>query len=267
MKTNLIKSVFTIALAVLSCINVHAQEKKVFKGEIPAPVKKQNNELRKNRNAVSLSEEAIEFQSRMRSAKESGSRKESSNLLKDIDEKLGTKTVSIERRERPAKDISNLNLQLDNFDTSKIYQSENFNTKFECVTTCTEQRGAHAGRIWTSAIFKVGEYTYYIGVFYSDNNGAAWNVYSVFDAYVHGQFGTVNFFKFTIDSELIEGNNSRILYITYPSYILIPSGVGPINGLVRINLNTEQIDLGLIEWPGCTLLIRRSFILNSIPTI
>ncbi|MBX7041527.1 MAG: hypothetical protein K1X85_01390 [Ignavibacteria bacterium] len=250
MKTNLIRSVLTIALAILSFLNVHAQDKKVIEGEIPAQVRNENNDLRKNKNAVIQSDEVIAFQNKMRSAKRSDSRTESNNLLNEIDHKLGTKTVSVVRKDRPAKDLSNLNLQLDNFDTSKIYQTQYLYSRFECVTTCTEQRGAYAGRIWTCAILRSGQYYHYIGVFYSDDNGSTWNVYSVFDAYVYDQSGYVQFFKFTIDSELIEGTNSRILYITYPSYTLTAQGVGPLNGLVTINLNTNQIDLGEISWPG-----------------
>ena len=250
MTTKLNNSIIILVFAILSCITVHAQEKNVFEGEIPAPVRYGNNDLRKNKNAVIQSDEVIAFQNKMRSAKRSGNRSESNDLLKEIDHRLGTKTASFVRREMPSKDLSNLNLRLDNFDTSKIYQSEYLNSKFECVSTCTEQRGAHAGRIWTSAILKIGDYYRYLGIFYSDNNGISWSVHSVFDAYIYDQSGYVQFFKFTIDSELIEGTNSRILYITYPSYTVTAQGNGPLNGLAIINLNTSQIDLLTMEWPG-----------------
>ncbi len=244
------ESLITFALVFFICLNVSAQQKKKFIGEIPAPVKNERRFIRENANRMAPSEEVLKFQERMRSAKKSLDRTENSKLLNDIDDKLGTKTVSLVRRKEPLKVLNNLNLQFDNFDTSVVYRSQEFSYKFKCVSTCTEQRGANAGRIWTSAIINVGEYSYYIGVFYSDINGTTWNVYSVFEAYVYDQSGYVQFFKFTIDSELIEGSNSRILYITYPSYTVTAQGVGPLNGLVRINLNTNQVDASEMAWPG-----------------
>jgi len=248
MKTILSKSVIAIVLAVFSYLNVSAQEKKIHEGEIPVPVKNEKNSLRENKNAAS-SMEVIDFQKKMRAAKKSGDRNESKNLLKEIDDKLGTKTVSVVRKEEPIKVLRNLNLQFDNFDTSKIYQSEYSDVNFECVTTSTEQRGTNAGRIWTSAILNYGS-GQVLGVFYSDNNGTSWNEYLVFDGYVWDQSQYVQFFKFTIDSELIEGTNSKLLYITYPSYFITAQGLAPINGLAILNLNTNQLNVSDFSWPG-----------------
>ena len=94
MKTILSKSVIAIVLAVFSCLNVSAQEKKIYEGEIPVPVKNEKNSLRENRNAAP-SKEVIDFQNKMRAAKESGDRNESKNLLKEIE-------ISLRKRKRGA---------------------------------------------------------------------------------------------------------------------------------------------------------------------
>ena len=96
MRTIFNKSAIAIALAIVSCFNVSAQEKKVYKGEIPVPVKNEKNSLRESKNAAP-SKEAMDFQNKMRTAKESGDRNESKNLLKEIDDKFALLYQSISK--------------------------------------------------------------------------------------------------------------------------------------------------------------------------
>jgi len=239
-----------IAIGVILNFNVSAQEKKIYKGEIPASLKIEKNSPRENQNHKTSSKEVLDFQNKMRIAKESGDRNESKKLVSEIDNKLGTKTVSLVKREMPENNFRNLNLQPENFDTSKIYHSENFYYSFKCVTTCTVQRGTNAGRVYTSAIIQEDNELAFMGIFYSDNNGSSWTEYLLFDAYIWEQTGYEQFFKFTMDAEIIEGTNSKFLYITYPSFSLTAQGLAPSNGLAVIDLNSNQVNLSYLFWPG-----------------
>ena len=252
MKTIFLKLTAAAILIIISFQTVMSQKKKIYKGETPASVQIQSNSKREKQNHKQLSKQFADFQNKMRIAKESGDRNESRNLISEIDEMLGTETVKLIKRELPESSKGNINLPNGSYITHKIYESESFYNHFKCVATCTEQRGSNAGRIWTATIMQTDLGYLQLGIFYSDNNGTSWNEYGVFDAYIWDQSTYVQNFKFTIDAEIIEGTNSKFLYITYPSYFILPypQGIAPTNGLAIINLNTSQLNLSYMAWPG-----------------
>ena len=85
METILTKSVIAISIVIIFCFNVLSQEKKSYQGEIPAPVTKNESNRSIIENRAIKSSDVLEFEAKMKKAKESGDLSESIKLQGEID--------------------------------------------------------------------------------------------------------------------------------------------------------------------------------------
>ena len=245
MKTIITKSFITIVIVAISFLNVLSQEKKVYNGEISAPVTNTESNRNFNEHSNYSSPDAIEFEAKMKRAKESGDLNESIKLQGEIDNALNTKTLFPQAGDSKNNSVKELKTDISNIDSNKIYTLSGYTYQILSTATCTEQRGSNSGRIWTVANMAVdgGKYTIFsIGVFYSDNNGVSWTKYgnNITVSYAGG------FVEYEIDVEIIEGTSGKYLWILYDDLI---SFVGPGGGLLVYNLNTGDYGLTEIYWP------------------
>ncbi len=245
METILTKSVIAISIVIIFCFNVLSQEKKSYQGEIPAPVTKNESNRSIIENRAIKSSDVLEFEAKMKKAKESGDLSESIKLQGEIDVALSTKTVFSKSNISQISSMHESGSGITNFDSSKIYTFSGYTYQILSTATCTEQRGSNLGRIWTIAMMAVdgGKYTLHsIGVFYSDNNGVNWTQFgdNVTVSYAGG------YVENTIDAEIIEGSGGKFLWIIYDDLI---SFVGPGGGLLVYDLNTGDYGITEIYWP------------------
>lgn len=243
MKTIISKLIFTGLL--FSNIIVLSQEKKIYTGEVTAPVVNNNSGRNFNDGLNIRSQEVIEFEAKMKKAKESGDLNESVKLQAEIDNALNTKTIYPQAGASKNNSVQEYATDISNLDTNKIYTLSGYTYQILSTATCTEQRGSNLGRIWTVANMAVdgGKYTLYsIGVFYSDNNGVSWTKYG--DNVIISWAG--GFVDYEIDVEIIEGSSGKYLWILYDDLV---SFVGPGGGLLVYNLSTGDYGLTEIYWP------------------
>ncbi|MFZ1462168.1 MAG: hypothetical protein WAU38_15335, partial [Ignavibacteria bacterium] len=210
MRSIILKSIIVIAIVITSNFNVQSQGKINYEKEIPAPVTKTNSDRNFNENSNYKSPEVIEFEDKMKKAKESGDLNESIKLQSGIDKALNTKTIYPQTRLIENESVKEYKTDISSFDTNKIYTLSGYTYQILSTATCTEQRGSNLGRIWTVANMAVdgGKYTIFsIGVFYSDDNGVSWTKYgdNVTISWAGG------FVEYEIDAEIIEGSSGKYL--------------------------------------------------------
>ena len=232
MISNLQKLVLLIVLGVVITQNVYSQEKKDFKGEVPAPLKIQNNSEREMQNHKTSSREVTDLQNKMRTAKESGDRNAIINLQKKYDELTGSVTKTPDKINM--KRINPEEMGLDNIYTNNIF-STNDHFSIVDMATATDHRGNNAGRIWTVWIGEEDKFIYdasSLGLAYSDDNGLTWTVQYL---YTFNSYYNLS----AIDIEYLEDNsdNNYVWIVCNPNVLLI------------VNLNTGSSNAYEMNWP------------------
>jgi hypothetical protein len=265
MKTISTKFIFVIVILIISNFNVLSQEKKIYKGEVPAPIKIDDETLKLQQNTAAkniysqkpvskgeipvqiekddsrqkntqpknaITPEMIEIERQMKAAKESGDKNSIINLQNNYDAITGSET-------KPPKKIDMKRIKpeeagLDNIYTNNIF-STNDHFSIVDMATATDHRGSNTGRIWTVWIGVEDEYVYgasSLGLAYSDDNGLTWTVQYL---YTFGEYWNVS----EIDIEYLEDNsdNNFVWIVCNP------------NVLVIVNLNTGASNAYEMIWP------------------
>ncbi|MBK9332690.1 MAG: hypothetical protein IPM96_09905 [Ignavibacteria bacterium] len=231
MKTIITKSSIAIVILIISNFNVFSQEKKIYKGEVPAPLIIEDNFEQSLKNQNHQSKKITDFEKKLKNLKESGNTDNTGNLEKEFDEVMGTKTIKLEKDENvKLLDETEINRQ-QNLQTSKVAPYIGF-----CAATCTEESGPNTGRIWTIIItvwdINAGYYDYE-SIYYSDNNGLSWIHYLSYSAdYLN--WGATHF-----DAEIVQYNGNKFLWYVDDNY-----------HLKVINLTNYTYGFYTLNWPG-----------------
>ncbi|MBV6477583.1 MAG: hypothetical protein HGGPFJEG_00322 [Ignavibacteria bacterium] len=232
MKTIFIHSSFAILILVSSFLNALSQEKKIYKGEVPANLVKEELINKKAERQNFKTREMTLLESEMKTAKEKGDKNEVINLQKEYDAISGSVT-------KPPKKIDMKRIKPEEAGFDNIYTNTIFSTNdhFSIVdmATATDQRGSNTGRIWTVWIGVEDEFVYgasSLGLAYSDDNGLTWTVQYL---YTFGEYWNVS----EIDIEYLEDNsdNNFVWIVCNPNVLLI------------VNLNNGASNAYEMLWP------------------
>ncbi len=245
MKSNIIKSIITTLVVIITFQNVFSQEKKIYKGEIPAPVKTEESVLREQQNQPPVSGEVVEFQNRMNAARESGNREEMLRLQSESDRVLGTYTEALHKSDAKTA-VFPIEAEEDNIVTHSITNDNN--ETILGIATCTEQSGNNTGRIWSVNSFYYAPPSDVNGIMvkYSDDDGLTWTNF--------GSYGFTDYIEndLQLDAELIiNSSNDKYLWIVYKEDVNYTNKIRA--GLLILHLNRNDFfdfSHSYLDWPG-----------------
>lgn len=239
------KSLIAVFVVTFSYLNVLSQVKEIYRGEIPAPVKTDESILTGQLNQPPPSKKIIDFQNRMKAAKESDNKDEIIRLQGESDRITGTYTAAPKQTE--VKKLTPE--QEDNIIMNNITNStERIVT---AMATCTEQSGNKTGRIWSVYRYTpVDGFSDGIGISYSDDYGNNWNGYGLYS--IAGIQWLYN--DKQMDAELvINSSNEKYLWITFTTIISSISQHNLID-LFIVNLNNGSASNSILNWPGSSFI-------------
>ncbi len=242
MKSIMTKSIITMLFVILSCLNIYSQQKKNYRTEIPAPVKTDKSVLKDLQNQSPVSEDIIDFQNRMKVAKESGNREEILRLQRESDRVTGSFTAA-----PPRLEVSKMNIEEDQIAARVI---SNSNSRIILgMATCTEQTGNNTGRIWAINSYYPNSPPFILDgmeINFSDDNGITWNNFGFYSFGQNIYIGNDN----QLDAELIiSSDNEKYLWVVYKADVGLINNIKA--GLFILNLNNAaDFNNYFLNWPG-----------------
>ncbi len=231
MKTISTKFIIGILIVTASNFNVLSQEKKIYTGEVPAPLIIDENTVQFLHKQNQQSKKITDFEKKLKVIKESGRIDNTGNLEKEFDEVMGTETMKLKKDESvKLLDETEINNTL-NLQNSKVTTYGGY-----CVATCTEQTGLNNGRIWIICLTDYDIYAEYYhseSIYYSDNYGLSWIHYLSYSAEY------LNWGSYHFDAEIVQYNGNKYLWYVDDSY-----------KLKVINLTNYTYGFYSLDWPG-----------------